>query len=473
MLTDATLLLCIVLQVWGCASAAKHPPLSAAWVRRTVVGGLGVAGALCTKWTGVSALAMAGLQTLVLLLRDLARAWQGGGGRGAAVGAMLRHGLASAGLLLLLPALLYVLCFYAHFTLLPSTGSTGAAFMTPRFRATLQGDEYSPARLLELVNSGTPTKCVRPAARRQHTHTRPCTLIHRTHPRTPSHTLTLTRYGVLHDASLPSFWEKFVELNGEMLRANQAIRTGHDWGSRWWEWPLMLRSVLYWVGKSTEYSLAGTEGGGVARIYCIGTPLVWWLAAAGPSLFAAWLMTQPLRSLRATPSMAWPTVGVGCYLALGYLLNWLPFMIVERVAFLYHFLPSLIYSLLLLGFMFDRLVPNGRLMEMPAAPAAAPASAPAAAPAAASPPKTKKGKGASGAPTKQPEEEAAAASPLVTKQPEPFAALAATDGVLRWVVAAVLIQVMAASFAFFAPLMYGTPITKATLDSRMWVQGWR
>lgn len=59
-LTDATLLLCIVLQVWGCASAAKHPPLSAAWVRRTIVGGLGVAGALCTKWTGVSALAMAG-----------------------------------------------------------------------------------------------------------------------------------------------------------------------------------------------------------------------------------------------------------------------------------------------------------------------------------------------------------------------------------------------------------------------------
>merc|ERR1740130_2664925 len=343
---------------------------------------------------------------------------------------MLRHGLASAGLLLLLPALLYVACFYAHFALLPSTGSTGAAFMTPRFRATLQGDEYSPARLLELVNSGTPTK-----------------------------------YGVLHDASLPSFWEKFVELNGEMLRANQAIRTGHDWGSRWWEWPLMLRSVLYWVGKSTEYSLAGTEGGGVARIYCIGTPLVWWLAAAGPSLFAAWLMTQPLRSLRATPSMAWPTVGVGCYLALGYLLNWLPFMIVERVAFLYHFLPSLIYSLLLLGFMFDRLVPNGKLMAKPAAPAAAPAAA--------SPPKTKKGKGASGAPTKQPEEEAAAVSPLVTKQPEPFAALAATDGVLRWVVAAVLIQVMAASFAFFAPLMYGTPITKATLDSRMWFQGWR
>ena len=30
---------------------------------------------------------------------------------------------------------------------------------------------------------------------------------------------------MLHDASLPSFWEKLVELNGEMLRANKACYT--------------------------------------------------------------------------------------------------------------------------------------------------------------------------------------------------------------------------------------------------------
>ena len=40
-------------------------------------------------------------------------------------------------------------------------------------------------------------------------------------------------------------------------------------------------------------------------------------------------------------------------------------------------------------------------------------------------------------------------------------------------VAAVTIQLMAASFAFLAPLVYDTPITKANLDSRMWFQGWR
>ena len=83
------------------------------------------------------------------------------------------------------------------------------------------------------------------------------------------------------------------------------------------------------------------------------------------------------------------------------------------------------------------------------------------------------GNGGSGAPTKPPEEAGAAASPSAAKQPEPFAALAATDGALRWVVAAVMIQLMAASFAFLAPLVYGTPITKANMDSRMWFHGWR
>ena len=30
---------------------------------------------------------------------------------------------------------------------------------------------------------------------------------------------------------------------------------------------------IYWVGKSSDYSLTPAAGGGVARIYCIGTPL--------------------------------------------------------------------------------------------------------------------------------------------------------------------------------------------------------
>ena len=38
--------------------------------------------------------------------------------------------------------------------------------------------------------------------------------------------------------------------------------------------------------------------------------------------------------------------------------DWLPFMLVERVAFIYHFLPALLHALLLLGIVVDVGVPN-------------------------------------------------------------------------------------------------------------------
>ena len=49
----------------------------------------------------------------------------------------------------------------------------------------------------------------------------------------------------------------------------------------------------------------------------------------------------------------------------------------------------------------------------------------------------------------------------------------ARDGTLRWVVAAVLIHVMAFFFAYFAPLMYGTPLSQADLNKRFWLKGWQ
>ena len=52
---------------------------------------------------------------------------------------------------------------------------------------------------------------------------------------------------------LPSFMDKFIELN-RGCRANSSIKKEHKWGSRWWEWPLMMRSVLYWTGKERRTS---------------------------------------------------------------------------------------------------------------------------------------------------------------------------------------------------------------------------
>ena len=103
---------------------------------------------------------------------------------------------------------------------------------------------------------------------------------------TPRYRATLRNgtAAVVEGVMPPSFWEKFVELNREMLRANSTLKKEHRWASHWWEWPLMLKTILYWRANGPPYVTAERPH---ARIYCIGTPAVWWLGAIAPLLFAA------------------------------------------------------------------------------------------------------------------------------------------------------------------------------------------
>lgn len=131
------------------------------------------------------------------------------------------------------------------------------------------------------------------------------------------------------------FSAKFLELNGTMYRANATLTATHSYASEFYTWPLMLRPVYYWVKDF--------GGGLTGRIYFLGNPFVWWFGTLG--LFFG------LRLLKKRESLRW--------LYLGYLLNWLPFALVGRVLFLYHYLVPLAFSLAIFSsFWFDWLNKN-------------------------------------------------------------------------------------------------------------------
>ena len=145
------------------------------------------------------------------------------------------------------------------------------------------------------------------------------------------------------DKSLPaarlSFWEKFIELNKVMYKSSAGLTATHPDGSFWYEWPLMKKPVYYWV-KSVPPK--------TATIYLIGNPVIWWLVlgGVGVSIFII-ILTRKLRR-RLTPLI---------YLFLfSYLINLLPFIFVKRVAFLYHYLPSLIFGILILALLMEKFV---------------------------------------------------------------------------------------------------------------------
>ena len=434
-LTDATLLIGIVLQLFGTFSSDHHVPLSRGWFWSTSTAGIGIALAISTKWTGASTIVVAGIHSLLSLVH-------GRFSRRERLVLLFKEALMRAALLLIAPLATYVLCGWIHLALLPNTGP-GAKFMTPRFRASLRPSPNMTAAFFNFSAKSDP-------------------------------------------AALPSFMDKFIELNREMYRANSSIKKEHKWGSRWWEWPLMMRSVLYWTGKERPYIAPPLLP--FARIYCIGNPVVWWLAAAAPLIFAAMMFSRWLRRPAAAAPADAPAVGsaatgaasskgndgsghsgegetsqgdeggtgasstlppaaseanavrssTGWLLLLGYVVNWLPFILISRVAFLYHFLPTLLHALLLVGVLLDLLIPATPLISDARTPTDARLAA------------------------------------LV--DPASSGAFAddvrAPDGA-RWLAASACIAVMAASFGFFAPLAYGTPMSTADFESRMWLESWK
>jgi dolichyl-phosphate-mannose-protein mannosyltransferase len=140
-----------------------------------------------------------------------------------------------------------------------------------------------------------------------------------------------------------SFHEKFIDLNNAMSQSEKSLLTAtHPYGSKWSTWPLMIRPVYYWQGDTLAN---GRQG----NIYLLGNPVVWWgiLAVILGGALASSNALARLRRYRFTFG----------FLGAAYLVNFLPFMGIHRVMFLYHYLFGLIYSLafavILLGVLAD------------------------------------------------------------------------------------------------------------------------
>ncbi len=127
-----------------------------------------------------------------------------------------------------------------------------------------------------------------------------------------------------------SFWAKFGELNSQMYRSNQTLTATHPYGSRWYTWPLELRPIYYWAGPTDSQNRQG-------HIYLLGNPFVWWgtIAAILTGLILAY---RRRTHLRPATKAALGLTGAA------YLMNFMPFMGVPRVMFLYHYFFSFVFS---------------------------------------------------------------------------------------------------------------------------------
>lgn len=155
---------------------------------------------------------------------------------------------------------------------------------------------------------------------------------------TPAFQSSLQGSNYTNDSNLKplNIFQKFIELNKEMYTANATLTATHPYSSKWYTWPFMIRPIYYWNHASAN---TPTE----SKIYLIGNPLIWW-ASTVAILYL--LISSIGRNFLKNK--------VVLILFAGYFINYLPFIGIGRVMFLYHYLASLIFAILALAYLIDQ-----------------------------------------------------------------------------------------------------------------------
>ena len=113
-----------------------------------------------------------------------------------------------------------------------------------------------------------------------------------------------------------------------MYQYHSQLVATHAFESRWYTWPLMLRPVWYYMGS-------GLPQGAYASIAVLGNPVVWWGGLAA-------LLAVGRRILCGKGSRR------GAFVGVLFLAQLLPWVLVTRCTFLYHYFPALGFTLLAL-----------------------------------------------------------------------------------------------------------------------------
>lgn len=180
-----------------------------------------------------------------------------------------------AAALFLIPLAVYLMIFFIHFAMLPKSGQ-GDAFMSERFLRSIEGSRTFENESINPYN----------------------------------------------------FFQDFGELHGVMFLRNAELKKTHAYSSSFYSWPVMSRTIYYWIQTHDD--------GNHERIYLMGNPSIWWAAFA--FLIVALFLWKPITSYE----IKW-------ILFIGWFVNVLPFLTVSRVLFLYHYFTALIFSIIIMS----------------------------------------------------------------------------------------------------------------------------
>jgi len=157
------------------------------------------------------------------------------------------------------------------------------------------------------------------------------------------YTLSYIPFILAQGSGLRAAWDNQMH----MYRYHDELVAKHAFASDWWSWPIMLRPMWLYVNRISPAVNAG--------ITSFGNPAVWWFGIA--ATIAA--ITAVIRNKGFTKSSS---RYVPVFLLVAFAAQYLPWMMVDRLTFIYHFFPSVPFVVLLITWFFRRYVKKPAIM---------------------------------------------------------------------------------------------------------------
>ena len=120
----------------------------------------------------------------------------------------------------------------------------------------------------------------------------------------------------------------FWGVQKQMWWYHTGLKATHPYTSPWWSWPFLLRPIWLYTASFPD--------GKVANIYAFGNPAVFWFG-----LFAIFYCLYQARRF-GLKKLAW--------IVFSYLIFFVPWAASPRIMFLYHYLPSIPFMSVAIGF---------------------------------------------------------------------------------------------------------------------------
>ncbi len=132
------------------------------------------------------------------------------------------------------------------------------------------------------------------------------------------------------DAWHPGLLERMLHNQQTMFNYHSDLNATHPYSSTWNQWPIMTRPIFYYSNT--------LEGNLRQGISAFGNPLVWW---AGIPAFVYMLYLAIAKRKKTA-----------MFLCVGYLAQYLPWVLVSRCTFIYHYFPSVPFLVLMIAYSF-------------------------------------------------------------------------------------------------------------------------